>query len=217
MACPVSAGTWLGLWTRAFIKSGNWDLKACGKFLGGPSPEAGAVAVPLGTRLPVAMLGSPDCFGTTGSEIRRRRGLWPRTDRCPEWALEASCCLPQAASLRATHSLRASGRCPSACSLPPLRVARLWSPGPSHAGRPRSRRGAHPWAGQSCRRGSLWGQSCFSLHQPRPLRAAGTDQAGFHHPSLPQALRQVPQLLLGLQTGSPGLRSSLGATPGLPS
>lgn len=87
------------------------------------------------------MLGSPDCFGTTGSEMRRRRGLWPRTGRCPEWALEASCCLPQAASLRATHSLRASGRCPSACSLPPLRVARLWSPGPSHAGRPRSRGG----------------------------------------------------------------------------
>lgn len=74
----------------------------------------GAVAVPLGTRFPAAVLGfhSPGCFGKTGSEIRWRCGLWPRTGDF--WG-SPTC-----------HSSACSGP-------PPPQVVRLWSLGPAHA------------------------------------------------------------------------------------
>lgn len=95
----------------------------------------GAVAVPLGTRFPAAVLGfhSPGCFGKTGSEIRWRCGLWPRTGDF--WG-SPTC-----------HS--------SACSGPPPPGGEALEPRARPRSRPQPRSGTlSSWVRGSCRWGS---------------------------------------------------------------
>lgn len=93
-----------------------------------------AVAVPLGTRFPAAVLGfhSPGCFGKTGSEIRRRCGLWPRTGAF--WGVTH---VPHLCLLRAPP--------PGGEALEPRARPRS---------RPQPRSGTLSWVRRSCRWGS---------------------------------------------------------------